>query len=106
MINVFRKIFRALLRFFPFIFLLLTSFHNIYVFVKLFDVILLDTFYDFRPDLECFSKFDGVSSEKWSYSQQDDYSKIYVNAYIALIKPFLKYVDLCLLRRFTTNVSC
>jgi hypothetical protein len=63
LINVFRKLFRALLKFFPFIFLYLMSFYNIYVFVRLFDVILLDTFYDFLPDLECFSKFDQVSSE-------------------------------------------
>lgn len=46
------------------------SFYNIYVFVRLFVVILLDTFYDFLPDLECFSKFDQVSYEKWSYSSK------------------------------------
>lgn len=70
LINVFRRIFRALIKFFPFIFYYLTSFHNIYVFVGLFDVILLDTFCDFRPDVECFSKFDRVSSEKWNYNSK------------------------------------
>ncbi len=64
LINVFRKIFRALLNFFHLFFYYLMSFYNIYVFVRLFVVILLDTFYDFLPDLECFSKFDQVSYEK------------------------------------------
>ena len=42
----------------------LISFYNICVFFRLFAVILLNTFYDFRPELECFSKFDQVFSEK------------------------------------------
>jgi hypothetical protein len=45
-------------------FYFLISFYNIYVFFRLFAVILLNTFYDFRPELECFSKFDQVFSEK------------------------------------------
>ena len=81
------------------------AFYNIYVFVKLFDVILLDTFYDFLSDLECFTKFDHVSSEKWSYISKAIIAK-YVIVYNALIKPLLKYVDVCLLRRSTTNVFC
>lgn len=41
------------------------SFYNKYVILRLSDVILLNTFYDFLPELEYFSKFDQVFSEKW-----------------------------------------
>ena len=58
------KFLELYLNFFHLFFYYLMSFYNIYVFVRLFDVILLDTFYDFLPDLECFSKFDQVSYEK------------------------------------------
>lgn len=58
------KFLELYLNFFRLFFYYLMSFYNIYVFVRLFDVILLNTFYDFRPDLECFSKFDQISSEK------------------------------------------
>lgn len=64
------KFLELYLNFFHLFFYFLISFYNIYVFFKLFDVILLNTFYDFRPELECFSKFDQVFSEKWSYSSK------------------------------------
>jgi hypothetical protein len=58
------KFLELYLNFFHLFFYYLMSIYNIYVFVRLFVVILLDTFYDFLPDLECFSKFDQVSYEK------------------------------------------
>jgi hypothetical protein len=64
LINVLGKFLELYLNFFHLFFYYLISFYNIYVFVRLFVVILLDTFYDFLPDLECFSKFDQVSYEK------------------------------------------
>jgi hypothetical protein len=58
------KFLELYLNFFHLFFYFLMSFYNIYMFLRLFDVILLNTFYDFRPELECFSKFDQVFSEK------------------------------------------
>lgn len=58
------KFLERYLNFFHLFLNVLMSFYNKYVFLRLSDVILLNTFDDFRPELEYFSKFDQVFSEK------------------------------------------
>jgi hypothetical protein len=66
------KFLERYLNFFHLFLNVLISFYNKYVFLRLSDVILLNTFYDFRPELEFFPSLITYSlkSEKWSCSSK------------------------------------